>query len=305
MHIASGCASAEHRLPEARPDCIGLLTCPVCAAPLEQSGRALVCSNRHSFDIARQGYVNLLAAGHGKSGITGDSAEMVDARRRIFAHAHFAPLAERLAAIATAHNPATILDAGCGTGYYLGVLYNKLHNDERCWLGTDISKEAIRRAASDYRELFFFLNDIRHRLTVRNASIDLLLNIFAPRNPAEFSRVLKPHGRLLVVIPTEQHLAELRTRFDLLDIGTEKRERTIEQLAEYFVLASDEELTYNTRLLPGDVGDLLRMTPNYWHLPPEVTSAADTMDLEVGLAFRILQFGVTKRTSAVDAGMRG
>lgn len=305
-HIVSDCASAEQRLPEARPDCTALLTCPVCAARLEQSGRVLVCSNRHSFDIARQGYVNLLAAGHGKSGITGDSAEMVDARRRIFARDHFAHLAERLAAIATAHNPATILDAGCGSGYYLSILHKKLRDDERCWLGTDISKEAVRRAASDYRELFFFLNDIRHRLTIRNESVDLLLNIFAPRNTAEFSRVLKPHGRLLVVIPTEQHLAELRTRFDLLDIGAEKRERTIEQLAEFFALESDEELRYHTRLLPGDVGDLLRMTPNYWHLPPEVINATETLaELEVGLAFRILQFGVVRRTGDGDAEMPG
>lgn len=281
-------------------DCIPLLACPVCAAPLHQSDRALRCPNRHSFDIAREGYVNLLPTGHGKSGITGDSAEMVDARRRIFAREFFAPLAERLAAIAATVEPRTVLDAGCGTGYYLDYLHNRLVGDaeqgtgetrERCWIGTDVSKPAIRRAARDHRDLLFLLNDIKHRLTIQGGTIDLLLNIFAPRNVNEFARVLAHDGVLLVVIPADDHLRELRARFDLLDIGAEKRERTIDQLAAQFTLESDEELAYSIVLGEGDAADLLRMTPNYWHLPPEVFSAAEELKgLAVSMGFRILKF---------------
>jgi 23S rRNA (guanine745-N1)-methyltransferase len=183
-----------------------------------------------------------------------------------------------------------VLDAGCGTGYYLGVLKTRAA-PQSCFLGTDVSKEAVRRAAREHPDMLFFLNDIKYRLSVESGSVDLLLNIFAPRNTQEFSRVLDEDGVLLVVIPTAQHLEELRSRFDLLEIGEEKKERTVEQLAPEFQLAAEEELSYQVDLQRGDAGDLLRMTPNYWHLDPGVMKEADAIDaMNVRLSFRILAF---------------
>lgn len=255
-----------------------MLICPVCAAPLAREERAFRCRNGHSFDRARQGYVHLAGSRH-----PGDTKPMLQARRAFLAAGYYRPLADALADLALAHlasqraarptgaQPPTMLDAGCGEGYYIGYICRALADAgfaARCF-GLDIAKEAVRMAAVRAPEVQFLVADIKGRLPFADASLDVLLDIFAPRNPAEFARVLVPGGLLLVAIPAPAHLAELRALLPLLAIEEQKRERVLAQFAGSFALAASRELAYALALDPAEARLLISMTPSHRHLTAE------------------------------------
>lgn len=264
-------------------DCTALLRCPVCGADMEHDAHSLRCDRRHTFDIARQGYVDLLPAGHGRHTIEGDTREMIDARARVLEAALFEPLAACVAAIASASLARTaalrastgdadttsvILDCGCGTGYYLGRIADHAANaaSRLCLLGTDISTAALRRAARAVPRGTFFRNDIGHRITVADRVVDLIVNIFAPRSANEFQRVLHPHGALLIVIPGADHLTQLRTSLPLLAIDPDKADRLMEALHPRFELVDTATVRYERNLDDTQLVDLLRMGPSARHL---------------------------------------
>ncbi|HEY8485148.1 MAG TPA: methyltransferase domain-containing protein [Longimicrobiales bacterium] len=281
--------------------CAGIVICPVCAGPLTEDDRTLRCPQRHAFDRAREGYVHLLPTGHGRSRVRGDTAEMLRARRRFLEQGHFEPLASSIAA-ATRHHAAarprensatTVLEAGCGEGYYIGYLAARLRNTgpAPCFIGVDVSRDALRLAARAHRDVLFLVNDVKHRICVADASIDVLIDVFAPRNPAEFARIARPDGLLLVAIPTAEHLKELRAELPLLGLEEAKRERTVERLRPQFELRGEDTLTYSVELDTGVVLDLLRMTPNYWHLPEEALAQIATRERRVvTVDVRLLHF---------------
>ncbi len=161
----------------------------------------------------------------------------------------------------------SILDVGCGEGYLIGGVKHYL--DERlsgwsvCYLGSDVSKEAVRHAARNHPEILFVVADTNGKLPF--ASIDLLINSFAPRNPVEFHRITGPGARAVVVIPTSRHLIEARQAFNLLSIQEEKERLVVEQLGSWFDLVRVQPLDYQITLGQGDLGDLIAMTPNFWH----------------------------------------
>jgi 23S rRNA (guanine745-N1)-methyltransferase len=242
------------------------LVCPVCSAPLARQAGTWRCGGGHSFDAGRHGVVDLLPHGHGRSRRTGDSRDMIAARQRFLDAGHYAPLRDALAehaAEALAHTRhAVILDAGCGDGYYLAAATTAA--GAACGYGFDISPWALRAAARRCRGCTLFVNDVAHRICLADASVDLLINVFAPRNAAEFARVLRPGGRLLVVVPAAQHLAELR---QLMAIGAapDKAATIRAMFAADFEEASHGSLVYPMRLTDGDVANLLAMTPAAWH----------------------------------------
>lgn len=275
-----------------------MLICPVCAAPLTREEGAFRCANGHSFDRARQGYIHLVGSRH-----PGDTKPMLQARRAFLAAGHYRPLADALADLALAHltshraarladvPPPGVLDAGCGEGYYIGQVYRALAAagiPARCF-GLDVAKEAVRMAAVREPEIQFLVADIKGRLPFADASLDLLLDIFAPRNPAEFARVLAPGGLLLVAIPAPAHLAELRAVLPLLAIEEQKRERVLAQLAGSFALAATRELAYELALAPDEARLLITMTPSHHHLAmEELDRALPAAPLRVTAAFSIL-----------------
>src|ERR1700730_10081044 len=180
---------------------MALLVCPVCHTGLRQVDGALVCANTHSFDIAREGYINLLLQKR-----TGDAKEMLRARRNFLERGFYAPLADAVNELVRTHlqdvpEPLHILDAGCGEGYYLDRLQNALAPlQSGYYIGLDVSKEAIRMAAKRYRQLLFVVADVKQRLVLADGVIHAILNIFAPRNQSEFARVTSANGILIVVI---------------------------------------------------------------------------------------------------------
>ncbi|HUG39409.1 MAG TPA: methyltransferase domain-containing protein [Longimicrobiales bacterium] len=279
-----------------------MFTCPICDRPLSLEGRSYRCEAGHAFDRAREGYVDLLPVGHGRSGITGDTAAMARARQRFLARGHYGRLVDRIVALVLEHaggrRAATpgdrgrfvVAEAGCGSGHYIGAVADAL--GEAACFGFDVSRDALRLAARARPAVRFAVNDVRHRVCLPANSTDVLLDVFAPRNVAEFARVLRPDGLLLVVVPGERHLAELRGRLPLLGIEPEKRERTLAQLAPQLEPAWEEALEWEAHLAGDDVADLVRMSPSAFHLDHAGIDTA-TGDARVTLSFLLL--GLTPR----------
>ena len=264
-----------------------LLTCPICTTQLEQSNNTLVCANAHTFDIAREGYVNPLP---------GDTKEMLVARRSFLERGFYQPLSDMLNQLASTYldastSPTNIFDAGCGEGYYLGRLQQFLAERSLQCVGLDISKEAIRLAARRYKQAGFVVANLKERLVLADSCLHLILNIFAPRNPAEFARVLAPDGLLLVAIPAPEHLLQLRSALQLLNIEEHKQEKLRELFAADFDFVTASDLSYTLHLKHDEIVLAVMMTPNYWHLSTEQRATMEGMQsVETTIAFSCLVF---------------
>ncbi|MDZ4093004.1 MAG: methyltransferase domain-containing protein, partial [Arthrobacter sp.] len=193
------------------PVSAAFLLCPVCRNHLgfsNDAGRTLGCPAGHRFDAAKQGYFNFLV---GKGTVfEADTADMVAARFDFLSAGHYRPLASAVAELAipalagsTAGAPGTVLDAGTGTGHYLRALLDRVALDRTpaAAIGLDISKFALRRAARLNPDAVNLVSDVWQPLPVADAAVDAVTVVFAPRNAAEFARVLRPGGRLVVVTP--------------------------------------------------------------------------------------------------------
>ncbi|HEU0000817.1 MAG TPA: methyltransferase domain-containing protein [Ktedonobacteraceae bacterium] len=271
---------------------ISLLTCPHCQIELRQTGTALTCTNGHTFDMAREGYVNLLLQKR-----TGDAKEMLRARRSFLEGGLYAPLSDAVNELVRTHlqdvpEPLHILDAGCGEGYYLDRLRNALAPRQNgCYTGMDVSKEAIRMAAKRYRQLLFVVADVKQRLVLADQTIHAILNIFAPRNASEFARVSSAGGILIVVIPGPEHLLRLRSTLGLLGMEEQKQQRVEEQFAGHFELVKTCAIAYSMHLNREAIEQVVMMTPNYWHMTDEIRQAMQGMEeIETEVDFTVMVF---------------
>ncbi|MFI8889044.1 putative RNA methyltransferase [Streptomyces paradoxus] len=244
---------------------LSVLTCPQCPAGLEHTPGALRCANRHTFDIARHGYVSLLT-GHRRAP-SADSPDMVRCRAAFLGAGHYDPLARTLARLAgeLAAPDATVLDAGAGTGHYLAAVLDAL--PRALGLGLDSSVPALRAAARAHARAEAAGWDVWQPWPVRTGCADLVLNVFAPRNGPEFARVLGPDGALLVVTPTARHLRELHAPVGLLAVDPRKEERVRRALDAHFRLDRTEPLEYAMTLTAEDITSLVSMSPTARHLP--------------------------------------
>ncbi|WP_328956789.1 putative RNA methyltransferase [Kitasatospora purpeofusca] len=245
------------------------LACPHCARPLTLDGRTLRCPGGHSHDLAKQGYVSLLA-GDAHTG-TGDTADMVAARGDFLAAGHYRPIADALAeaavaAVADAADGGLVADLGAGTGHYLAHVLDALPG--RPGAALDISKYALRRAARAHPRIGAVVCDAWRPLPLLDASAGLVLNVFAPRNGPEIRRVLRPGGTLLLVSPTARHLRELVATLGLLSVDEEKQRRIDEKLGPYLTPAGRREVEFTMRLSAEDVRTVVGMGPSAWHTDP-------------------------------------
>ncbi|MFJ2808768.1 putative RNA methyltransferase [Kitasatospora sp. NPDC087271] len=247
------------------------LACPHCAQALTRHERALRCPAGHSFDLAKQGYVSLLA-GDAHTG-TGDTAEMVAARAGFLAAGHYRPIADALAEAAADADPeGLVADLGAGTGHYLAHVLDALPG--RAGAALDISKFALRRAAKAHPRIGAVVCDAWRPLPLRDASAGLMLNVFAPRNGPEIRRVLRPGATLLLVSPTARHLRELVGALGLLSVDEEKQRRIDEKLGPYLTSAGRRQVEFTLRLGPDDVRTVVGMGPSAWHTDPDRLAAA-------------------------------
>lgn len=246
-------------------DVIPWLRCPLCGASLERSAAALRCSNGHAFDIARQGYVSLLAGGLAP---VGDTAAMVAARTEFLAAGHYARLADAVALAAgdLAQPAGCVAEIGAGTGYYLATVLER--GPGRAGLALDASKFAARRAARAHPRIGAVVADVRARLPIADGAAALALSVFAPRPAAELHRILHPAGRLLVVTPDPDHLDEMAGPLGLLAVDPRKEERLAARLGPYFDLATQRQHRFEVALRHQDVAALVAMGPSSWHADP-------------------------------------
>ena len=277
-------------------EALHLLACPHCAGPLTRSGGSVTCPNGHAFDVARSGYLSLLP-GDAKLG-SADTAEMVAAREAFLEAGHFEGLAEALGEEAeralggeagSAPRPDCILDLGTGTGWYLARLLDRLPG--RTGLALDLSKHALRRAARAHTRIAAVACDAWRPLPVRDDAAALVLSAFAPRNGPEIARVLQPGGALLVVTPTERHLAELVEELGLLTVDQRKDERLAATLDAHLDLERRVEREWTLDLAPADVANAVAMGPSARHGEPGKTGsrAAVTASLAISTYRRALR----------------
>ena len=251
-------------------DVLTYLQCPHCQADLSMDG-AVRCASGHEFDVARQGYVNLLS---GKTSVSGDNAEMVAARAAFLDGGHYAPIMRSMVAAAQVEPSGCVADLGAGTGHYLAAALDA--GPDRVGLALEIAKPALRRAARAHPRLGAVGCDAWGRLPVRDGVVSLVLNVFAPRNPAEIHRILERDGRLVVVAPTERHLSGLVTELGLLTVAPDKAARVTEALAPRFELSTQDTCEFEMSLSHEEVLTLVGMGPSAWHVAPEELRAAVT-----------------------------
>jgi 23S rRNA (guanine745-N1)-methyltransferase len=235
------------------------LRCPVCEQILSRTERVLRCVTGHVFDLARQGYANL---SNGRVRYSGDTAEMVADRDRFLSAGHYAFIADALASYAS---DGLVVDAGTGTGYYLARVLQARQTS--VGLGVDVSKAALRRAARAHPRAAAVLSDLWRPLPIRDEAAGLLLDVFAPRNGAEFHRVLRPNGVLLVVTPAPDHLTELIEAHGLIHVDPDKTARVAESLGDRFTTVGSRALRHRLELTGPEVRTLIGMTPNAHHVP--------------------------------------
>ncbi len=240
---------------------IPALRCPVCRDAFTALPGRLCCEQGHCFDIARQGYVNLLTG----EAPAADTAAMVAAREDFLAAGHYAPLAELLARAATEScETGLVAEAGAGIGHYLARVLQDLPG---CLgIALDTSVPALRRAARVSEQVGAAAADLWQNWPVASGSASLVLDVFAPRNAQEFARVLAPGGALLVITPAAEHLAEVRRLVGALGVAPGKLGRLDTSLAEEFDLAGREPLTWGLTLPPREVRSLVAMGPTAHHL---------------------------------------
>ena len=240
-----------------------MFRCPVCKGALDEDGRTWRCADGHAYDVAKEGYVNLLITHQRRQREPGDSADMLRHRRAFLDAGHYAPLKEALAALVPPD--AAVLDVGCGEGYYTRDLPNPL------W-GVDIAKAAVRMAAKRGRPGARYAVASAYDLPVVDAAADVVLSVFAPLHSPEFERVLRAGGRVLVAAPGPRHLDGLKARFfeapeEHPAEGPFEREGATTALRP---AAEPIAVTYDLVLEDAAaIADLVHMTPYAWYVSPE------------------------------------
>jgi len=248
---------------------LAALVCPVCRIPFaaDSGERRLVCPAGHSFDAAKQGYFNFLT-GKGTS-FEADAADMVAARFDFLSAGHYRALEEAVTEAAApflARPGSVVLDAGTGTGHYLRALLNRA---PAAAVALDISKFALRRAARLNPGAVNLAADVWQPLPLADHAVDVVTVVFAPRNAAEFARVLRPGGRLIVVTPRPGHLAAVAGQTGMLAIEPAKEERLAATMGRHFRPHPGRELDIALSLTPDDVAQLALMGPAGHHLDRE------------------------------------
>ncbi|MCL2794926.1 MAG: methyltransferase domain-containing protein [Microbacteriaceae bacterium] len=262
------------------------LRCPNCVEALDVVQDAppgvLGCPSGHRFDVNRRGYVTLLPP---RSRVVGDSAGMLDARAALLESGAYAPIRDALIAAVRPAEPRKLLDSGTGTGWYLHGLLDALGDgDGARAVASDLSPAAVARAVRGRDDVDGLVADVHAPLPLRDAAFDAVTVVFAPRNPAEFARVLRPGGVLAVVVPRAEHLAELRAVTGMLDVPEGKAGALGSAFAEWFSPASSQRVGYELELTPARARQLQAMGPSAHHVqdaPAEASGLPRTVTVSV------------------------
>ena len=254
-----------------------ILCCPHCAASVIVNGSTVQCVTGHSFDIARQGYVNFLTDHTFIK--NADSSEMVDARRRMHNRSFFTDLAQQISDLCEdvlTDSPAPIVvEPGGGTGFYANAVVERFNTAAA--LSFDISTHAAKVCARQSERVASVVADVWQRLPIGDNSADVVLSIFSPRNVVETERVMKTGSILIVVSPDDRHFVELRTKFNALGIERDKSEKIAKSLKNFTNI--HQSVHESSELLNGSVQcDSLLSGPNGHHISAEDMELLRTLE---------------------------
>jgi 23S rRNA (guanine745-N1)-methyltransferase len=254
--------------------------CPLCTASLQLNQKSYVCENNHRFDLAKEGYLNLLPVQFKHSTEPGDNKQMMQARREFLEAGYYEPMAKAVAMMVNANPPTHLLDLGCGEGYYSRKI-EAYCSTTMMLHGVDIAKFAIAAAAKKQANGRFIVASA-NRLPYADRYFDFVLRVFAPSNEHELRRILKPSGLLLTVTPGPRHLWQLKEF-----IYAEVKEHALENaLPQGFERMDTQRISYKIAPNPQQRIDLLQMTPFAWRANESVRQAIkDAAELEIETDF--------------------
>ncbi|MEB3754326.1 putative RNA methyltransferase [Acinetobacter sp. MD2(2019)] len=248
------------------------LMCPVCRENLGLNERTWGCAQGHRFDLAKQGYVNLHVVQHKHSKQPGDTPEAVDARRAFLSAGFYAPLRQAVEALLAKYQPKTLLDIGCGEGYYTQAMQQHVTD---C-IGVDIAKSAVQRAAKTNSKVTWVVGT-GAVLPVLDQSMEICTSLFSPIPQQEILRVLKQDGLCLVVTPAPQHLYDLREQL-FGEVRLHEPEKFVTQLSDDFELIESQVVDAPFVLKQQDIQNLLAMTPYAYKARPEMRQALEQQE---------------------------
>jgi len=288
------------------------LICPVCKEALTRSAseKSFNCLNNHSFDVSKQGYINLLTNSQKNSNQPGDSKKMVQARRDFLSKGYYSELSSKMnqfifnqlqfpvtdlnadprlnANSNSTPPPLSILDIGCGEGYYTNELMKltKEKSIPASFVGLDISRDAIKFASSSNKEILWVVGN-SHYLPIEDSSLDCELSVFSPVKIPEVIRTLKDDGVFIRVLPGANHLIEIRNIIYPNVILAEEKDLASEY--EGLILKDELKVSYAISLDNESILALVQMTPHYWKTSKdnkealkEIESLNVTIDMHIG-----------------------
>tara|TARA_R110002111_G_scaffold6275_4_gene27725 strand:+ start:127 stop:930 length:804 start_codon:yes stop_codon:yes gene_type:complete len=262
------------------------LICPHCHDALLQTDRQWCCANGHSYDQARQGYLNLLLVQHKNSKQPGDTPQMLSHRQAFLDAGHYQSVSDAINQLLVADAPARVLDMGCGEGYYTGRLASVLPQAQLA--GLDISKDAILKACRRSKDIQWLVASSA-RLPVADQSLDAALCVFSPWSPEECVRTLRPGGKVLIVGPHGDHLMALREK--LYD-SVHPTPELIKSLPDELHIVSQSTLRYALQVPADELANLIGMTPHGFRSQQErqqALCASGIEGLEVAMQMVLLE----------------
>ncbi|MDC5594905.1 methyltransferase domain-containing protein [Acinetobacter baumannii] len=262
-----------------------VLMCPVCRQRLELVSKTWRCEQGHSYDIAKQGYVNLHVVQHKHSKNPGDTPESVDARRAFLQGGYYQPLQQAVVHLLKDLKAKMVLDIGCGEGYYTSAMQQVV---EQC-IGVDIAKNAVQRAAK-LNDKVTWVVGTGATLPVIDQSMDVCTSLFSPIPQTEILRVLKDDGYLIVVTPATDHLYAMREAL-FEQVNPHTPQKFVEQLQDLFELKEQQVIEAPLVLDQQALKNLIAMTPYAYKASPERRMQLEQKaHLQVTASFQIYLF---------------
>ena len=250
--------------------------CPICGKALKLVDNSLLCSNNHCFDIYKKGFVDFVLNNKASKNYDRDSFEN---RHVILEHGMYDHIANKLVELIEKLHLDSILDVGCGEGYYSKKIAQAGVKDV---LAFDISKDSIQLAAKGVNTpVKWFVGDLAH-LPIQDNTVRGIIDVFSPANYAEFNRILDD-GYVLKVIPNQYHVQELRqVAKDQLQQAEYSNKKVLDYFEEHYELVDQIDATKTYPVTEEVRTAFIDMTPLLFNVDKSKIDWSQVKNITVG-----------------------